>query len=131
MITPIRRHTKVQGTRSPFDGEWLYWGTRLGKDPTKPDYFTTLLKEQHGRCNFCGALFTTDDIIEVHHKNGNRNDNYRRNLALLHGHCHDQQHAAFATKFGIGDNNRFTEEPRLRGNRRKPARTVLEQRGER
>jgi len=96
--TPIRRHIKVQGTRSPFDGDWLYWGTRLGKDPTKPDYFTTLLKEQQGRCKYCGALFTTEDIIEVHHKNGNRTDNYRRNLALLHGHCHDQQHAAFATK---------------------------------
>lgn len=94
---------------------------------------------QQGRCKYCGALFTTDDIIEVHHKNGNRAqgapDNYRRNLALLHGHCHDQQHAAFATKSGIDDSNHFTEKPRLGGNRRKPAGcplgAVLEQRGER
>jgi RNA-directed DNA polymerase len=68
----------------------------------------------------------TEDIIEVHHKNGNRNDNYRRNLELLHGHCHDQLHAAFATTVGITDNDRFTEEPCAR----KPARTVLEQREE-
>lgn len=129
--TSIRRHTKVQGTRSPFDGDWLYWAgaprARLGKDPTKPDYFTALLKEQQGKCNYCGALFTAEDIIEVHHKNGNRTDNYRRNLALLHGHCHDQRHAAFTTKLGIGDSNHFTEEPCAR----KPARTVLEQREER
>lgn len=123
---PIRRHIKVQGTRSPFDGDWLYWGTRLGKDPTKPDYFTALLKGQQGRCKYCGASFTTEDIIEVHHKNGNRSDNYRRNLELLHGHCHDQLHAAFATKLGIVDNDRFTEEPCAR----KPASTVLEQRRE-
>jgi RNA-directed DNA polymerase len=124
--TPIRRHIKVQGNRSPFDGDWLYWGTRLGKDPTKPDYFTALLKTQQGRCKYCGAPFMTQDIIEVHHKNGNHHDNYRRNLELLHGHCHDQLHAAFATTVGIVDNDRFTEEPCAR----KPASTVLKQRRE-
>jgi RNA-directed DNA polymerase len=119
--THIRRHTKVQGNRSPLDGDWLYWGTRLGKDPTKPDYFTALLKVQQGRCKHCGALFTTEDIIEVHHKNRDRRDNSRRNLELLHGHCHDQLHAVFVTSSGIVDNNHFTEEPCAR----KPARTVL------
>jgi RNA-directed DNA polymerase len=128
--TPIRRHIKVQGTRSPFDGDWLYWGTRLGKDPIKPHYFTALLKFQQGRCKYCGVPFMTEDIIEVHHKNGNPNDNYRRNLELLHGHCHDQLHAALATKLGIVDNNHFTEEPcagKLAGN---PLGAVLKQRRE-
>jgi RNA-directed DNA polymerase len=27
--TPIQRHVKVAGTRSPFDGDWAYWGRRL------------------------------------------------------------------------------------------------------
>jgi hypothetical protein len=27
---------KVQNTRSPFDGDWVYWATRLGRDPAKP-----------------------------------------------------------------------------------------------
>jgi len=128
--THIRRHTKVQGTRSPFDGDWLYWAgalwARLGKDPTKPDYFTALLKVQRGRCKACGALFTTADLIELHHKNRDRLDNSRRNLELLHGHCHDQLHADVAKTDGVVDNNRFTEEPCAR----KPASTVLEQRGE-
>lgn len=128
--THIRRHTKVQGTRSPFDGDWLYWATRLGKDPTKPDYFTVLLKIQQGRCKFCDALFTAEDIIELHHKNRDRLDNTKRNLELLHGHCHDQRHA-MSTTDGIVDNNHLTEEPRPVGTRRKPASTVLKQREER
>ena len=28
---PIRRHVKVQGLRSPYDGDWLYWSRRLGR----------------------------------------------------------------------------------------------------
>ena len=91
--TKIHRHTKVQGIRSPFDGDWLYWGTRLGKDPTKPDRETALLKVQQGRCMFCGGLFVASDMIEVHHKDRNRNNNVRQNLELLHAHCHDQLHA--------------------------------------
>lgn len=91
--TKIQRHTKVQATRSPFDGDWLYWGTRLGKDPTKPDRETALLKVQQGRCKFCGGLFMASDMIEVHHKDRNRNNNARHNLELLHAHCHDQHHA--------------------------------------
>jgi RNA-directed DNA polymerase len=27
----IIRHTKVEGTRSPYDGDWVYWSTRMGK----------------------------------------------------------------------------------------------------
>ena len=31
--TRIVRHVKVQGGRSPFDGDWLYWGSRWGHYP--------------------------------------------------------------------------------------------------
>jgi RNA-directed DNA polymerase len=34
--TKIRRHTKVIGSKSPFDGDWLYWAGRLQRDPLKP-----------------------------------------------------------------------------------------------
>src|SRR5262245_45398235 len=27
--TPITRHAKIAGRRSPFDGDWTYWGKRL------------------------------------------------------------------------------------------------------
>ena len=32
--TPIRRHVKVQATRSSYDGDWVYWSIRLGRHPT-------------------------------------------------------------------------------------------------
>ena len=30
---PIVRHVKVRGTKSPFDGDWAYWGERLRQYP--------------------------------------------------------------------------------------------------
>ena len=42
--TPIQRHVKVQGSKSPFDGDWACWIDRLGRDPSKPKRVVTLLK---------------------------------------------------------------------------------------
>jgi RNA-directed DNA polymerase len=30
--------------------------------------------------------------MEIHHRDGDRNNNHYANLALLHAHCHDQAH---------------------------------------
>ena len=90
---PIKRHVKVRGDKSPFDGDWVYWGQRLGRDPTKPKRVTWLLKQQQGRCTRCGIRFTTEDVMEVHHSDGNHVNNYPANLVLLHAHCHDVAHA--------------------------------------
>jgi len=91
--TRITRHAKVKGDKGPFDGDWLYWGTRLGRDPTKPARVCNLLKRQNGRCANCGLRFTAVNIIEVHHRDRDRLNNRYSNLALLHGHCHDQVHS--------------------------------------
>jgi RNA-directed DNA polymerase len=104
--TPIVRHVKVKGDKSPFDRDEVYWGERLGRDPTKPTRVTKLLKQQHGRCEQCGLRFTTMDGIEVHHRDRDRNNNRYHNLALLHIHCHDQLHGQSAN-----DNGLRTEEP--------------------
>jgi RNA-directed DNA polymerase len=90
--TPIKRHVKVQGSKSPYDGDWAYWINRLGRDPSKPKRVVTLLKRQEGCCMLCGLHFMSEDRLEVHHRNGNHNDNTPANLALLHGHCHDEVH---------------------------------------
>jgi RNA-directed DNA polymerase len=89
---PIVRHVKVRGDKSPYDGDWLYWGLRLGRDPTKPRRVIRLLKRGKGRCIWCGLCFKTEDVMEVHHWDGNRNNNRYANLSLLHAHCHDQLH---------------------------------------
>jgi 5-methylcytosine-specific restriction endonuclease McrA len=90
--TPIKRHVKVQGSKTPFDGDWAYWIDRLGRDPSKPKRVVTLLRRQEGRCMLCGLRFMSEDHLEVHHRDGNHNDNMPANLALLHGHCHDEVH---------------------------------------
>jgi RNA-directed DNA polymerase len=90
--TPIKRHVKVQGGKSPFDGDWAYWIDRLGRDPSKPKRVVALLKRQEGRCILCGLRFMSVDHLEVHHRDGNHNDNTPANLVLLHGHCHDEVH---------------------------------------
>ena len=92
--TKIERHIKVIGSKSPFDGDWLYWGQRLQRHPLKPLRVIKLLKWQCGKCESCGLPFTTEDVLEVHHINGNHSDNRYVNLGLLHGHCHDTAHAA-------------------------------------
>jgi RNA-directed DNA polymerase len=90
--TKIRRHTKIKGHKSPFDGDWLYWAQRLQRHPLKPLRVVKLLKWQRGKCECCGLPFSTEDVLEVHHINGNHSDNRYVNLSLLHGHCHDSVH---------------------------------------
>jgi RNA-directed DNA polymerase len=102
---PITRHIKVRGDKCPFDGDWVYWSVRLGKDPARPLRVTKLLKRQHGRCEQCGLRFTTEDVLEVHHRNGDRKENHYTNLVLLHAHCHDRLHGK-----GINDNDLRAEE---------------------
>lgn len=108
---PIRRHIKVRANRSPYDGDWIYWGTRLRSYPGLAPVRAKLLKQQGGKCSSCGLYFTSEDAIELHHLDGHHDNNCHHNLALLHRHCHDQAHAVrkIATD-GIHDN-----EPSWRG----------------
>ncbi|MEL7357591.1 MAG: HNH endonuclease signature motif containing protein [Cyanobacteria bacterium J06560_6] len=52
-----------------------------------------LLRTQAGKCKHCELNFLPDDLIEVHHLDGNHDNHRRQNLALLHRHCHDQAHS--------------------------------------
>jgi len=44
----ITRHIKVQGNRSPYDGDWVYWSTRQGRHPDANPRLAKLLKEHQG-----------------------------------------------------------------------------------
>lgn len=94
--TPIVRHVKVRGDKSPYDGDVLYWASRLGRHPELSLSKATLLKQQKGRCARCGLLFLSlDELIEVDHRTPCRfgGDHGGHNRQLLHGHCHDQKTA--------------------------------------
>jgi RNA-directed DNA polymerase len=119
--TKIVRHIKVQGSRSPFDGDWAYWATRLGHNPLLSPRRASMLKKQKGRCGYCKLHFRQEDILEIHHMDGNHKNNKKDNLMLIHGHCHDQITAQMQRTHDKGS---VTEEP-CAG---KLASTVLKQR---
>jgi RNA-directed DNA polymerase len=86
----IKRHAKVKGNASPFDGNLIYWAQKTGKSLLIPDYKARLIREQHGHC---GDLFIPDDIIERDHiipkslVGLNRGDN----VHAVHRYCHQQK----------------------------------------
>ncbi len=96
-----QRWTKVKQNRSPFDGDEIYWSTRLGdKYRTKDPQKARLLKGQQGKCHHCKRAFKPGDKLEKHHllpnnQGGNNQDN---NLVLLHLHCHDKIHRNLSSK---------------------------------
>jgi RNA-directed DNA polymerase len=112
--TPIRRHTKVTGSRSPYDGDWVYWATSMGKHPEISQRWAFLLKRPQGRCPGCGLYFRQDDdIIELDHitPSARGGDGRYGNLQLLHGHCHDKKTAQDQAVNGTCDKSQTTEEP--------------------
>jgi RNA-directed DNA polymerase len=87
----IRRYVKVKGTSSPYDGNWVYWSTRMGNHPEVATRVATLLKKQKGKCPHCNNYFKDGDSLEVDHiipKSKGGKDKYD-NWQLLHRHCHD------------------------------------------
>lgn len=111
--TPIVRHVKVQGQRSPYDGDWIYWSSRQGKHPEVSTRTAILLKRQKGRCSYCRLYFKANDLLETDHiipKCKRRDDGYK-NLQVLHRHCHDSKTAADAAVRGTNDKAHIREEP--------------------
>jgi RNA-directed DNA polymerase len=112
--TAIRRHTKVTGRRSPYDGDWVYWASRLGRHPETPHKWATLLKRQNGRCSWCGLYFKHgEDLVELDHiiPKSQGGDGKTANLQLLHGHCHDVKTVKDKAVEGTRDQGHITEEP--------------------
>jgi RNA-directed DNA polymerase len=129
--TEIVRHVKVKGDASPYDGNLIYWSTRMGHNPEVPKNVATLLKRQKGICAHCGLYFTNESVMEVDHvipKSKGGKNSYS-NLQLLHRHCHDKKTATDGSSGnksgcnsakpkpdksgnrGINDNDLITEEP--------------------
>jgi RNA-directed DNA polymerase len=93
--TEISRYVKVQGSRSVYDGDFIYWATRLGTHPEIPMRMARLLKQQKGKCPHCEHYFKQGDVMEVDHiqpKSQGGKDKYD-NFQLLHRHCHDTKTA--------------------------------------
>ena len=89
----IIRYVKVKSEASPYDGNLVYWSSRMGKHPEMPMRTASLLKKQKGKCAHCGLWFNEEDGIELDHiipkAIGGRNED--KNWQLLHRHCHDKK----------------------------------------
>lgn len=106
-------YVKVQDTRSPYDGDWVYWTKRMGTYPLVNTRVEKLLFRQKGKCPCCGLYFKDTDIVEVDHITpislGGK-DTYN-NLQLLHRHCHDKKTANDGSLTRVHDKYRVIEEP--------------------
>ncbi|MDZ8235757.1 MAG: group II intron reverse transcriptase/maturase [Nostoc sp. ChiQUE01a] len=111
--TQILRHTKVKDNCSPYDGNTKYWSSRFGKHPELPTRVAILLKNQKGKCAYCGHTFKEEDLMEVDHiipcSQGGRNE--YKNLQLLHRHCHDSKTAEDTAARGMRNKHHTIEEP--------------------
>ncbi len=89
----IKRHTKVKGGKSPYDGDWAYWGNRLKSYTGLKARVHLLLKKQSANCNWCGLKFLPNDKWDVDHIiakiDGGKDE--LKNLQLLHRHCHHEK----------------------------------------
>lgn len=110
--TGFRKHIKVAGQRSPYDGDWLYWSIRMGRSPQTKPKVARLLKAQRGRCQECGLYFRTDDRMEIDHVRPKTQGGIgtRKNLQLLHRHCHHKKTAHDRLR-GAHDKRQPVEEP--------------------
>ena len=100
--TSIVRHVKVKGTASPFDGNLVYWSTRLGEHPEMDATRAKLLKQQNGRCAYCRHNFMDGDLLEIDHKipKSLGGKDSLTNKQLLHRHCHDIKTANDGSRIG-------------------------------
>ncbi|MDJ0729399.1 MAG: reverse transcriptase domain-containing protein [Crocosphaera sp.] len=89
---PYTPYIKVQGNRSPYDGDWVYWSKRMINHPETPKDIASGLKKQKGKCYLCNKNLTVEDQMEVHHKNSNRKNNRKDNKVIVHNYCHNHHH---------------------------------------
>lgn len=110
--TLIQRHIKVQGDRSPYDGDWVYWAKRHGRYPSLSKRVARLLQKQGGKCASCGLYFKMEDVIEVDHiiPLSRKGNDVMNNCQLLHRHCHDRKTTLDNIIDGVHD-----KEPNSRG----------------
>jgi RNA-directed DNA polymerase len=85
----VNRFIASKGSRSIYDNDWLYWAKRNNNRFSGP--LLTTLRKQDYRCHFCFLLFSTEDLVELHHIDGNNRNYSKANLAALHRSCHQCQ----------------------------------------
>jgi RNA-directed DNA polymerase len=91
------RYLKIKGEANPFDPDWEAYfharDQRLALRASSP-FRAKILIQQHGLCPGCRQMIQVEEEVELHHRDGNHQNNQRGNLVLLHPNCHRQDHYA-------------------------------------
>ena len=82
---------QAQHTAEPENSAGVYIDTQTKLDVWS-EISTTLRESSHWRCSECSVyLGDNQGLLHVHHKNGNKGDNRKGNLAVLCKECHSNQ----------------------------------------
>ncbi|WP_366510776.1 HNH endonuclease [Moorena sp. SIO3F7] len=84
------KHVMVKGTKSPYDGDLVYWSKR--NTTLYSDATAEALKKQNHSCGYCGMKFIDEERVHLHHIDGNHNNWKRNNLMAVHLSCHQYIH---------------------------------------
>ncbi|NEP27103.1 reverse transcriptase domain-containing protein [Moorena sp. SIO3I6] len=84
------QHVNVRGTKSPYDGDLVYWSQRNSR--LYSNATSEALKKQSHSCGYCGLRFTEDEDVHLHHIDENHDNWSKKNLLAVHRSCHQQLH---------------------------------------
>ena len=80
----------VQGNKSPYDGDLVYWSERNSK--LYNNHTSKALKRQNHTCDHCGLRTLPGERVHLHHIDGNHQNWKTKNLIAVHESCHDHIH---------------------------------------
>ncbi|WP_293030552.1 MULTISPECIES: reverse transcriptase domain-containing protein [unclassified Moorena] len=84
------QHVNVKGTKSPYDGDLVYWSGRNSK--LYDNVTAKALKKQNHSCGYCKMKFIGEERVHLHHSDGNHDNWKMNNLMAVHQSCHQQIH---------------------------------------
>jgi RNA-directed DNA polymerase len=127
IVTPHARHVKRQWPvkdGSPFDGDWIYWSSRLGRHPGIPPAVARLMHTPGGTCAHGGLYVTPADVVETDHRvpRSHGGSRHLATIQLLPAHGHDVKPATDLAGCTT-DKGSIAEEPSLRNRLRSVLKT--------
>jgi len=91
------RSLKVKGAANPFDPDWeAYFRARDQRVTLRASapFRAKILRQQQGVCPGCRQMMQVEEDVDLHHRDGNHQNNHMANLVWLHPTCHHQVHYA-------------------------------------
>ena len=82
----VNGYTNVRCNKTPYDGDWVYWSKR--QDLRYETLHYKIAKRQKYQCGKCKLYFQSKERIEIHHMDGNPQNNRYKNLMAVHRFCH-------------------------------------------